>query len=63
MRNENTPFTGDYAGQDDIGKPACAHISRRFRGKAIHPLSCARYSEKGRYCHLHDTQAKRNVDN
>ena len=62
LRNENAPFIGDYTGREDIGKPVCAHISQRFRGKPIRPIQCLRFAETKGYCHLHDSQQKRNLD-
>ena len=58
---ESTPFTGDYTGRDWIGHPSCSHVYRSYRGKAINPFRCLRYtkSKSSKYCHFHDTKAKR----
>ena len=64
IRNETTPFDGDYTGRDDIGKPTCKHVARRFRGVRIAPIRCLRFADNRRgYCFLHNTTAKRSVDN
>jgi len=58
---ESTPFTGDYTGRDWIGHPSCSFVYRYFRGTPIKPVPCIRYtkSKRSKYCHLHDTKAKR----
>ena len=63
LRQEDAPFAGDYTGRDEIGKPTCAHVFRRFQGNRINPFICARLSANGAYCSFHNTKAKRNIDN